>query len=104
MQRLELQWRPNHIYSKPTCGDRHSVTNLLLRVRRRKKKSSGLDPGGDSSKVMDDYEYEGRVLGVIDTVYKFQCKLFCAYGDVPKLCEGSVLNTDFCSCRKWTIM
>lgn len=45
-------------------------------MRRRKKKSSGLDPGGDSSKVMDDYECEGRVLGVIDTVYKFQCKLF----------------------------
>ena len=81
MHRLELRWRPNHIYSKPACGDRHTVTNLLLRVRRRKKtqQSSNSDPSADSNAEVtesQDYEYEGRILGVIDTVYKFQCKHF----------------------------
>ena len=81
MHRLELRWRPNHIYSKPACGDRHTVTNLLLRVRRRKKthQSSCSDPSADSNTEVtesQDYEYEGRILGVIDTVYKFQCKHF----------------------------
>ena len=86
MQRLELRWRPNHIYSKPACGDRHSVTNLLLRVRRRKKRhqSPHVDPGADVNKDMPDsdpYEYEGCILGVIDTVYKFQCMfVFGNYG------------------------
>ncbi|KAL6254602.1 hypothetical protein P5V15_014652 [Pogonomyrmex californicus] len=37
-RRLELRFRPNDGYSKPTCGDRHSTNGFLLRVRIKKNK------------------------------------------------------------------
>ncbi|XP_072749433.1 general transcription factor 3C polypeptide 5 [Anoplolepis gracilipes] len=37
-RRLELRFRPNDGYSKPTCGDRHSTTGFLLRVRIKKNR------------------------------------------------------------------
>lgn len=38
-RRLELRFRPDDGYSKPTCGDRHSTTAFLLRVRIKKCKA-----------------------------------------------------------------
>ncbi|XP_018404151.1 PREDICTED: general transcription factor 3C polypeptide 5 [Cyphomyrmex costatus] len=37
-RRLELRFRPDDGYSKPTCGDRHSTNGFLLRVRIKKNK------------------------------------------------------------------
>ncbi|KAG5345715.1 TF3C5 factor, partial [Acromyrmex heyeri] len=37
-RRLELRFRPDDGYSKPTCGDRHSTNGFLLRVRINKNK------------------------------------------------------------------
>ncbi|KAK7083317.1 General transcription factor 3C polypeptide 5 [Halocaridina rubra] len=37
-RRMELRFRPNDVYCKPTCGERHNSTALLLRVVRRRKK------------------------------------------------------------------
>ncbi|XP_077268995.1 LOW QUALITY PROTEIN: general transcription factor IIIC subunit l(2)37Cd [Temnothorax americanus] len=37
-RRLELRFRPDDGYSKPTCGDRHSTNGFLLRVRVKKNK------------------------------------------------------------------
>lgn len=37
-RRLELRFRPEDGYSKPTCGDRHSTNGFLLRVRIKKNK------------------------------------------------------------------
>ncbi|KAL0100181.1 hypothetical protein PUN28_019541 [Cardiocondyla obscurior] len=40
-RRLELRFRPDDGYSKPTCGDRHSTNGFLLRVRIKKNKVTG---------------------------------------------------------------
>lgn len=37
-RRLELRFRPDDGYSKPTCGDRHSTTGFLLRVRVKRNR------------------------------------------------------------------
>ncbi|XP_032669040.1 general transcription factor 3C polypeptide 5 isoform X2 [Odontomachus brunneus] len=37
-RRLELRFRPDDGYSKPTCGDRHGTTGFLLRVRIKKNR------------------------------------------------------------------
>ncbi|GAB1862390.1 General transcription factor 3C polypeptide 5 [Camponotus japonicus] len=37
-RRLELRFRPDDGYSKPTCGDRHSTIGFLLRVRMKKNR------------------------------------------------------------------
>ncbi|XP_014472456.1 PREDICTED: general transcription factor 3C polypeptide 5 isoform X2 [Dinoponera quadriceps] len=42
-RRLELRFRPDDGYSKPTCGDRHSTTGFLLRIRIKKNKQAKED-------------------------------------------------------------
>lgn len=37
-RRLELRFRPDDGYSKPTCGDRHNTNGFLLRVRIKRNK------------------------------------------------------------------
>ena len=37
-RRLELRFRPDDIFSKPTCSERNSTTSLLVKVTRYKKK------------------------------------------------------------------
>lgn len=37
-RRLELRFRPDDGYSKPTCGDRHGATGFLLRIRIKKNR------------------------------------------------------------------
>ncbi|XP_012530118.2 general transcription factor 3C polypeptide 5 isoform X2 [Monomorium pharaonis] len=39
-RRLELRFRPDDYYCKPTCGDRHSTNGFLLRVRIKKNKAT----------------------------------------------------------------
>ena len=68
------------------CGDRDSATKLLLRVRRRKKKISEDGQRGTSSGDTDEqeYEYDGRILGVIDEAYTFDSEFHrCLPRDLP---------------------
>ncbi len=63
---------------KSVCGDRGTCSKLLLRVRRRRKiktpPASSEQPTSGASETGDEYEYEARVLGIIDEVYKFDCE------------------------------
>ncbi|XP_008286561.1 general transcription factor 3C polypeptide 5 [Stegastes partitus] len=60
-KRLELRFRPQDPFCHSACGNRFPSSNLLLRVRRRVRKT---DPS--------DAEIHMEVLGVIGTTYKFQ--------------------------------
>lgn len=40
-RRLELRMRPDDVYCRPACADRHKVTGLLLSVKVRRRKGSG---------------------------------------------------------------
>lgn len=42
-RRLELRFRPDDKYCKPTCGDRHSTIGFLLRVRVKKNRVAQAD-------------------------------------------------------------
>ncbi|XP_062867490.1 general transcription factor 3C polypeptide 5 [Trichomycterus rosablanca] len=59
-KRLELCYRPKDPYCHPLCGNRFSSSNLLIKVRRRTRKSTG-----ESHVTME-------ILGLIETTYKFQ--------------------------------
>ncbi|KAH3795020.1 hypothetical protein DPMN_148565 [Dreissena polymorpha] len=59
VKRLPLRWRPEDIYSKPTYGDRFNVSNLLMKVVKRRRKSDG----------KEDYRIE--VFGIINVTYRF---------------------------------
>nr|XP_033206714.1 general transcription factor 3C polypeptide 5 [Bombus vancouverensis nearcticus] len=37
-RRLELRFRPDDIFCKPTCGDRHNTNGFLLRIRIKKSR------------------------------------------------------------------
>ncbi|KAK7896595.1 hypothetical protein WMY93_021920 [Mugilogobius chulae] len=60
-RRLELRLRPQDPFCHTLCGNRLDSSNLLLRVRRRVRKS---DP--------TDVQIKTEILGVIGTTYKFQ--------------------------------
>lgn len=63
-RRLPMTFRPEDPYSKIVCGDPQPSTNLLLRVRRRKKKSTSGESSGEG------FEYKQEVLGVVDKTYR----------------------------------
>ncbi|GFS15985.1 general transcription factor 3C polypeptide 5 [Elysia marginata] len=91
--RLPLYFRPGDSFCKPVYANCILSQNLLVRVRRRKKKkpqdvrkragqtptadptSSGSTPAMDpeSTRVMgqDDYEYQLVVEGIVDRMYMF---------------------------------
>lgn len=60
-RRLELRFRPQDPFCHGLCGNRLDSSNLLLRVRRRVRKS---DP--------NDAQIHMEIVGVIGTTYKFQ--------------------------------
>ncbi|CAL1569655.1 unnamed protein product [Knipowitschia caucasica] len=60
-RRLELYLRPQDPFCHSLCGNRLDSSNLLLRVRRRVRKS---DPS--------DVQVHTELVGIIGTTYKFQ--------------------------------
>lgn len=50
-----MRFRPDDGYSKPTCGDRHSTTGFLLRVRIKKHKTTQAEDSTENakSKIID---------------------------------------------------
>ena len=57
-RRLELRFRPDDVYCKPTCGDRYNTKGFLLRVRVKK------------SRVKKVEEFEAKVTEKQSTVTK----------------------------------
>lgn len=54
-RRLELRFRPDDGYCKPTCGDRGNTAGFLLRVRVKKSRAQQME----EAKVAENNEYEG---------------------------------------------
>ena len=60
--RLELRFRPDDVFCKPTCGERSTDTNsFLLRVKRMRNKK-------DPTKT----KIETEIVGTVATTFKFQ--------------------------------
>ena len=61
-RRLELRFRPDDVFCKPTCGERCTDTNsFLLRVKRMRSKK-------DPTKT----KIETEIVGTVATTFKFQ--------------------------------
>ncbi|KAK3088746.1 hypothetical protein FSP39_023218 [Pinctada imbricata] len=60
-KRLPLQWRPDDIFSKPAYGERNLTTNLLLKVKVRRRKST-----------KEICQCSTEVLGTVGITYKFK--------------------------------
>ena len=65
-RRLELRFRPDDVFSKPTCGERQPDTSFLIRVKRRKLRP-GVVPSEDKPAEKCDVEVEG----IVSDCYKF---------------------------------
>lgn len=63
LRRLGLHFRPNDPYCRQSFGDRFPVTDLLMKVKRKKRTRNGTE----------EVKYECEILGVIDTVFKYVC-------------------------------
>lgn len=63
-RRLELSFRPEDPYAHSLCGDRYATANLLLRVKRRKKKQQR---GNGETEVV---KYEQEILGIVGNSFK----------------------------------
>ena len=61
LRRVGMCFRPNDPYSRQNFGDRFPVTDLLMRVKRKKRMKNGIE----------EVKYECEILGVIDTVVKY---------------------------------
>lgn len=86
-KRLELYFRPKDPYCHPVCANRFSTNSLLLRIKRKTRRQSGVL--GPEARPQVTYDIES--LGVISTVFKFQgnCEMLssCA-GLFPDLCPS----------------
>ncbi|XP_027412482.1 general transcription factor 3C polypeptide 5 isoform X1 [Bos indicus x Bos taurus] len=67
-KRLELYFRPKDPYCHPVCANRFSTNSLLLRIKRKTRRQSGVL--GPEARPQVTYDIES--LGVISTVFKFQ--------------------------------
>ncbi len=65
LRRVGMYFRPNDPYYRQNFGDRFPVTDLLMKVKRKKRMKNG----------MEEVKYECEILGVIDTVVKYVCSL-----------------------------
>ncbi|RUS80432.1 hypothetical protein EGW08_011801 [Elysia chlorotica] len=84
--RMPLYFRPDDCFSKPVYANCTHSQNLLVRVRRRKKKRPASErsvekasvadvatsaSGASAAEACDDYEYQLVVDGIVDRMYSF---------------------------------
>ncbi|XP_053655427.2 general transcription factor 3C polypeptide 5 [Cherax quadricarinatus] len=101
-RRMELRFRPNDVYCKPTCSERHNSTALLLRVVRKRKKKKIVEQkvDGDPLDVSEEMAAKRReestsiktdLIGVVHTTYKFNSLCDFQYVPLVSMEEGQPL-------------
>lgn len=68
-KRLELYFRPKDPYCHPVCANRFPTSTVLLKVKRRTRKTKRLDT---EDQTQPEVQFEMEILGTVTTVYKFQ--------------------------------
>ena len=98
-KRLELYFRPKDPYCHPVCANRFSTNSLLLRIKRKTRRQSGVL--GPEARPQVTYDIES--LGVVSTVFKFQgnCEMhFSCAGLFPDLCPSCLWGLPGSSARE----
>lgn len=73
-KRLDLKFRPDDVFSKPIYGDSKSVSGLLLKITRRRRKKNIATMDGLDCEDEENIEIESVVLGVVRQMFKFEGK------------------------------
>ena len=126
-QRLEVKLRPENIYCKPVFSRATKVSNLVLRVKKRRRRTvrrevdGGGREGGEGQTLLAtpgemmqqgepkaDYEYSAEVLGVVNTSYTFSGTYtysnlpFCISRSSPTVClKESALASGYLFLFTW---
>uniref|UniRef100_A0A1B6DG43 General transcription factor 3C polypeptide 5 n=2 Tax=Clastoptera arizonana TaxID=38151 RepID=A0A1B6DG43_9HEMI len=84
-RRLELRFRPEDIYCRPTCADKKQVSSILLKIRILKKKKKDFD---QNEKDNCDGEIIDTpiILGRIQTMFRFSS--LCDFQYLPIHSDG----------------
>lgn len=80
-RRLELRFRPDDVYCKPTCGEKHHKLSLLIKVKVRKKSSTNESYDAQLKKAGTDICSHLEVLGKVTTTFTF--KNLCDFQYLP---------------------
>jgi len=65
-RRLELRFRPDDVFCKPTCGERNSDSSFLIKVKRRR-----LKPGVKNTEQKPAEKCDVKVVGLVSDCFKF---------------------------------
>lgn len=93
-RRLELSFRPEDPYAHAVCADRFPTANLLLRVKRRRKKQR------EGTSQPEEVKYEQEILGIVGNTFKFGVMADFQYlaPDMPdflkQVTDADALNQD----------
>ncbi|XP_022191449.2 general transcription factor 3C polypeptide 5 [Nilaparvata lugens] len=89
-RRLELRFRPEDIYARPTYGDRQSTISFLLKVKVKRKK----DTTTSSSMLKENKEVicEPSFIGRVETIFRFSNLCDFQYLPVARNKDGAMEN------------
>lgn len=76
-KRLDLKFRPDDVFAKPTYGDLKPASGLLLKVSYRRRRRD--IPGPSTEEAEQSEEPKLQIMGVVRSMFKFdgeQIRLF----------------------------
>jgi len=82
-RRLELRFRPDDVFCKPTCGEKVNQSSFLLRVKRKRLKA-GREGSGKPATVL-----HSSIVGAVTDCYKFSNLCDFQYLAMAKREEGA---------------
>ena len=114
-RRLELRFRPNDIFSKPTCSERTNTTSLLLKVTKVRKKPKACNceclnqhftkktSKNDSDQhfkksgnVDSSSKLQTQVLGIVKTTFSFPNMSDFQYLPTERVSENTEVPHEEC--------
>ncbi|XP_023324634.1 general transcription factor 3C polypeptide 5 [Eurytemora carolleeae] len=81
-RRLELRFRSEDVYCKPTCGERHQCSSFVVKVKRKKLKKGVKDK--------PEYIHETKLVGLVDSCFRFSNLCDFQYLPMEKDEEGKL--------------
>lgn len=93
-RRLELRFRPDDVYCKPTCGEKHNKLSLLVKVKiRRKRQTSTVSSKSNTLPSESDIiSTELSVLGKVTTTFTFKNLCDFQYLPIGRDASGTMQN------------
>jgi len=82
-RRLELRFRTDDVYCKPTCGERHQCSSFVIKVERKKLKPGIVDK--------PEYIHTTKLVGLVTSCFRFSNLCDFQYLPMAKKAETNQL-------------